>query len=49
MISFLEEVKMESSPEEEINIAQAHKQVTAYVVGELVTFFQNDKVKCPIL
>jgi hypothetical protein len=49
MIPYLEEVRMESLTEKEINIAQAHKEVTGYVAGEMITFFQNNKVRCPIL
>jgi len=39
---------MESSPEKEINIVHAQKEVTGHVIGELITFFQNSKLMCPI-
>jgi len=43
------EVKMESLTEEEISIIQAHKEATGNVTDWVVTFFHNDKVRCPIL
>jgi hypothetical protein len=49
MISYMEEERMESLPEEEINMTHAHKEAVKYVVCELVTFFQNNKVRCPFL
>jgi len=45
----LEEERMESLPEKEINMTYAHEEAVGYVVGELVTFFQNNKVRCPFL
>jgi len=45
----LEKVRMETLSEEEMNMAQTHKEASVYVVGELITFFHNNKVMCPIL
>jgi hypothetical protein len=49
MIFYMEKERMESLPEEEINMAYPHKEAVGYVVGELITFFQNSKVRCPFL